>query len=543
MWPVLFDGLSIVSEKWPIILGATGVVWLGCGIIIFLSRKLSQEKPVPWQSAVLLGCFLGFSLFLRLAYLTRLFVPPYFDSVEHFRIINELVNALESSTLLKTLPTLVPSYYHLGFHFLASLLAFGLHADPIEVILILGQVILTTIPFPIFFLIQSETHSDAAAFLGILLAGFGWYMPGFAVNWGKYPALGGLLVLELVLGIAYSITLKKTARNRPLLIVTLALAILVSTLFHTRTLVIIAIAFASWVVAGRLQVRSVVSRYISFVVLLAGILILGILIWKNPLLKLTLEPYLIDGGWITLAVVILNPFAFAKFPLGVYFNILLILLVFAAMFIPVGNWLPGFENQTLLDRPFVEILLFLPLSILGGLGLAGLLQFLSDIPGIPEQSRFHARLLTTIVVLGSAGLMSIRNYDFYPSDCCGFVGYDDTVALDWLDKNLPSDAHVLIATTQMNVLSSGPSPNLAGADAGIWIPALTGRKTTPAPFDTDFRSKDTLAQLCQKHIDYVYVGGTVQVFNASQLYARTDWYKKILSLPNAQLFQVTGCSK
>ena len=543
MGSVFLDGLSIVSKKWPLILGTAGVIWMGCGLIIFLLRKSSQDRPASWQSKVLLGCFLGFSLLLRLAFTTGLFVPPYFDSVEHYRIIKGLSTAMESSTLLKTLPTIVPNYYHLGFHLLASLLTLGLRADPIDTILVLGQVILATIPIPIFFLIRRETHSDTAAFLGILLAGFGWYMPGFAVNWGKYPALAGLLVLELVLSIAYFISSKRSTRNRPLLIATLTLTILVSTFFHSRTLVVIAIAFASWFVAGRLQARSVVSRYISLVVLLAGMLILGILIWKNPLLKLTLEPYLIDGIWITLAVVALSPFGFAKFPRGVYFNILLSLSVLIAMFIPVGNWLPGHENQTLLDRPLVEMLLFLPLSILSGLGLAGLLQLLSDISGIPEQIRPYTWLLTTIVAFGFAGFMSIENYDFYPSDCCSFVGYDDTVALDWLDKNLPHDARFLIAATQMNVLPSGPSQNLAGTDAGIWISALTGRKTTTARFDTDFRSKDILAWLCQKHIDYIYIGGTDQVFDAVQFYARTNWYKKTLSLPNVQLFQVTGCSK
>ena len=77
-------------------------------------------------------------------------------------------------------------------------------------------------------------------------------------------------------------------------------------------------------------------------------------------------------------VVILSPFALDKFPRGVYFSILFIFSVLVALFIPIEVWLPGLENQTLLDRPFVEMVLYLPLSLLGGLGLAGLLQSLNE---------------------------------------------------------------------------------------------------------------------------------------------------------------------
>jgi hypothetical protein len=127
------------------------------------------------------------------------------------------------------------------------------------------------------------------------------------------------------------------------------------------------------------------------------------------------------------------------------------------------------------------------------------------------------------------------------SDCCNFVKYDDTVALDWLDRNLPTEAHILIAATQLNVLPAGPSASLVGTDAGIWIPALTGRTVSLAPFDIDFRSTGTLEQLCQRQIGYVYVGGTGQIFHTAQLSEKADWYQRVLFLPNAQLYQLTRC--
>jgi hypothetical protein len=538
MWQAFLDGLSVLNEKWPIVLGAVIVIGLGCSVSFFSARGVFKEK-IRWQSALLLALFFAISAVLRLAFLTETFVPPYFDSVEHFRIIKGIVNALESSTLLKTIPTLVPSYYHLGFHFLAAFLAFGLHANPMNVTLVLGQVILAAIPVPIFFVLRHETHNDIAAFFGTILAGFGWYMPGFAVNWGKYPALAGLLAFEIVLSMAYFISQNRPSRNQITWTGILLLGIAISTLFHSRTLVVIAFSFTSWFVAGRIQTLPKTVQYVLLGMLLTGLISVGILIQREPLLALALEPYLKNGLWVTLIVLVLGPFALIQFPREVYFSILFILCVFIALFIPIGNWVAVPENQTLLDRPFVEMVLYLPLSILGGLGLAGLMQSARGIRVFPEQMHPYAAIL----VVGIVGLIAIGRYDFYPSDCCNFVKYDDTVAFDWIDRNLPSDARILIASTSMNVLPSGPSGNPTGTDAGIWIPAFTGRSTTFAPFDMDFRSPDTLEQLCQMQIDYIYVGGTTQSFDAEQLQSKADWYKRVLFLPHAQLYQLTGCDK
>jgi hypothetical protein len=543
MWQALSDGLSILSEKWTIVLGVLIVTCLGCCLSFFLSPDLLKDKKKFRRSAFVLSGFFSVSVILRLAFLTEAFAPPYFDSVEHYRIIKNLVMALDASTLLETLPTLTSTYYHLGFHFLASLLTFGLRANPIDVILVLGQVILAAIPIPIYFVIRHETQSDAAALFGMLLAGFGWYMPGFAVNWGKYPALAGLLALEVVLSIAYFIARKKTDRIQPALVGWLILGILLSTFIHTRTLVIITISIVSWLIAGKMRILSKSFQYSLLGVSLAGILVFGILVKQELLLNLALEPYLSDGIWITLSLVILSPFALDKFPRGVYFSLLFIICVLAALFIQSVAWFPGLENQTILDRPFVEMVLYLPLSILAGLGLAGILQTVNSIHALTEKKRLYTRVLITILLVGFASVMSIGRYDFYSSDCCLFVGYDDTVALDWIDRNLPPDARILIAATQLSVLPAGPSESLVGTDAGLWIPALTGRNTILAPFDIDFHSKSTLEQLCQNRVGYVYIGRTDQKFNAAQLNEKAEWYDMILFLPNAQLYQLTGCSK
>ena len=67
------------------------------------------------------------------------------------------------------------------------------------------------------------------------------------------------------------------------------------------------------------------------------------------------------------------------------------------------------------------------------------------------------------------------------------------------------------------------------------------KTTTFMSFEIDFQSPDTLEQLCQQQIGYVYIGGTDQSFNDTQLISKRDWYDAVLTLPKAQLYQVAGC--
>jgi hypothetical protein len=543
MWTAFLDGFSVLSEKFVLVSGAVCVTCLGCSPIFFLSREFFRESGKFRRSFLLPGIFFTLSVILRLAVLTETYVPPYFDSVEHFRLVKGLVTALEASTFLESVPALTPSYYHLGFHFLASFLTIGLRADPIDVILVLGQVILAAIPLPIYFFLLRATKSVAAAFFGMFLAGFGWYMPGFAVNWGKYPALAGLLSLEITLIFAYYLSENWPNRRARIIPVGLfILGIIVSTMFHTRALAIIVIAVLSWLLASRISTLSRMYQVQILFFLLTGMLALGWSVQQEPLLNLALDPYLSDGLWVTSAMVALAPIAFLRFRRGLYFCVLFILCILVALFVPIGIRLPGLENQTILDRPFVEIALYLPLSVLGGLGLAGLLQFMDTLQGFPEKLHRHTRILTIILLVGFIGLISTERYNFYPSVCCNLVDYDDTIAIDWLDRNLPLDAHILVAATPMSVLPARPSAELVGTDAGIWIPSLAGREIILAPFDTDFRTKSTIEGLCQKQVGYIYAGGKEQKFNTAQLNGIPGWYDRILFLPKAQLYKVIGCS-
>ena len=524
----LYDGMQVLNENRGLVLGVTAI--LSLNFLFYLKAK--QEIFLKTLFPLLLFA----SLLLRLAYLLDIYLPPYFDSAEHFRIIKEITIGLENATLWDSLPNIVPTYYHLGYHLLLSLLTLGLRADIAKLILVFGQIVLAFIPLPVFLLIWQKTKNFPASLFATLLAGFGWYMPAFAVNWGKYPALLGILAFEILL-----LNFQQKEKKRNAEKIGLFLGIFIVTLIHTRVLIILFIAFLSWLFAKRIKNFSRHDQKTILRISLFSIIIFFFLIQNDSLLKLTLAPYL---NKTSLLLSIIGLFALKKYPRETYFSLFFILFVLVTLFIPTAWILPQFAQQTLLDRPFVEIILFFPLALLGGFGLAGLARITQDFsrPYAPMRDKFittrNTVFLSFVFLLG---FFALKNYNFYPSTCCDFVSYDDTFAFDWIDKNLPQDARILIAGNQLKVIPNTTSPNLVASDAGIWITPLTGRESIMLSHHLELSSTEIINQLCHKEIDYIYLGNTNQSFNHSQLDTNPEWYKKKLHLPNAHIYQLEIC--
>lgn len=209
-------------------------------------------------------------------------------------------------------------------------------------------------------------------------------------------------------------------------------------------------------------------------------------------------------------------------------GLLTILFLLACLLVP----LPRESFQTLLDRPFVQMTLFLPLALLGGLGLAGLRA---------ESFKSWMTALATVAVFSAVFIHLGRDTSFSPSPCCILFKQDDAVAFEWMKEYLPSKAHVLIAGSTLNVFDIENPVELRGSDGGVWITALTGRKTSTWPFSADFGAQATFDNLCQMGVTHLYVGGTQERFDLAVLQSRSGWYAWQFSLPGAHLFKLTGC--
>ncbi len=478
--------------------------------------------------------FVAFSVFLilQLAFLKNMILPSYFDSAEHYRIIKAVSEYDASSS--SGFP--ITNYYHVGFHLLSATLSNVFHLGIVDIMLVFGQVILAVLPFSLFFIIKRETASNVAAVFTCLLAGVGWHMPSHVVDWGKYPALFSLVGIHFVLCIAYLIYQNnQTKAERIALYGLLAFGVLTSVFLHTRSLIIFSFMGVSLLLTARWKRLPLLFQRIvvALVVLLIAAEIIAV--QSTSVLPLLFETYVRRDMVATGLILFLLIFSVWAFPDLTFFLLLLFSLTIAGLFIPVTGFM-GYGALTLLDRPYVQMLLYLPLSIFGGLGMAGLNQFLQKFsrPIISAQ-------LTILLVFGLLVLNVKANHSFYPSDCCQIASHDDLSAIHWMDKALSPDANVLIASANLFVTSLESPDALAGMDGGIWVTPLISRTTIPMRSDLNFDQPEIHAEICQKKIGHIYAGGTSQSFNALQLDGHAEWYQIVFSLPAAKVYRVDGC--
>ncbi len=483
---------AFISDGFVFIIALT-IITLSAGFAI---RSVRGKISFSFAPPILI--FLLF-VFVRLGFAADAILPPYFDSAEHYRIIQILLSMQDGTKF--TWPT--TAYYHLGYHVITAALAWITHTNIGQVMLLFGQVILAAIPLPIYFFIHRITGSKMAALFGVTLAAFGWFMPAHAVNWGKYPALLSLLLIQFTLGAAI-------IKNRWLF----ALAVIASVLIHTRAIILLALFGMAWILSALWmdQPRNRRILFFALTVTLLGMAIL--LIERNQILGPILEPYRI---WVTLLVALLVAAVFRSFPRLIVFSLLAILFMLAAIFIPVTSAL------TLLDRPLVEMMLFLPLAFLGGLGVVRLPKF------------------AALVLAASTIIHAWAAYNFSPSDCCQLVNRDDAAALDWMDKHLPADARIAIASENLNLNVFGSPMQAAGADAGIWVAPLTQRAILSLPYSTDFAAQNVHDLLCQQRVTHIYVGAMPQSFESDFVEAKPGWYEAVFSLPNARIVRALNC--
>jgi hypothetical protein len=323
--------------------------------------------------------------------------------------------------------------------------------------------------------------------------------------------------------------------------VILVLGIITTILFHSRALIVLGILALAWILATGWQRLTKLSRVITFLAILIGIVLLIMFVRTKDVFGLLFDPYWEKGAAVTTVVLVLGIFAQWRFPRLAFASILVILLLFGGLLIPVN--VPGYGKLTLLDRPFVEMILYLPLTLLGAAGLAGLEKSLQELIGRWPAQRYWSSQYISGLFIVLLVINAFAHYNIYPANCCSIVGRDDLVAIDWMDKNLPPHARIAISSTELHVLDTNAPQGAAGGDAGAWITPLTDRVTIPLPYQSDFSQQAIFDALCRLETGYLYVGEAGASFNNGPLAASPERYRILLSMPEVKVYQVTGCAQ
>lgn len=505
--------LALLGYRWPFLLRPGGFLLVLLAILALARYAWERRKgfrPNPLSIVVLAGLFL--LLLVRLSFLAHLLVPPYSDSPLHYQAVVDMLGQGNGANIKISLGNIQNYYYHFGFHAATAWLVTVSGLPPLEAIALMGQLFLWIGPLAIFALALCLTGSVPGALLAGLLAGVGWSMPAFAANWGKYPALAALSCAPAALAGLSAWPRRGLDLLRAIWLLALFLA---TVLLHTRIIFILGLATVVFILVQKLVPENKPGIY---QVLLRS-LALGLFLWA--FLTFFGEAYAVLPIWLFLLA--LTPFGAWHSP-----RLLLITLLFIA-----GIWLQTFlplpRGQTLLDRPFIEILLAAPLSLWAGIGFAGLLDWL----GGKRQAK--AALCLAAVSLILAVFLSRGAY--LPDPCCNYFTHQDEQAFGWIRRNATSHTLFIIAVF-------ADEKQRFGADAGIWIESLTGAASNMFAYDTDWDDPASLALLCHAGAGetYLYAGGRDFSFPSAVL-TRQAWLQPVFRAGQVQIYQVTGCSQ
>lgn len=482
----------------------------------------------PWQTALLLS-LLPIFLCIRFGYIVELKYPLNIDSVNHTQIITTIL----ANRNLITLP-----YYHYAFHYIIAFFNLATGIEIPELILILGQIFQTIAPLTLFYPIFHWSKSFYASFFTVLAAGFVWGMPYQAISWGKYPAV--LAAVSTVFVINQLHLMLKIQRRSGVLMFLSAIILVISLFLHTRTIVLLISELFIYIGSKNFFIKGLSQKRKSLVICANMVMILFLICLGNYCFlswKTAFEPYI--NVWL-LVLLITLPLGMSYYFKAVFQLEMMILLCLIASTLPLPGHISIFNTNTLIDRPFLSIFLFIPLSILLGLNLAGIEQSMSAIRDQLDGEQ-HSRKVTIklgwvcwaffVVLLlltpSSRALTSLPG--------ANLLSVNDLLVFEEIKRKTPANAKILIPNTS-------PYYEL-GIDGGAWISFATARETIKVHYSSDLTSLIFYKKMCSLGVDYLYLGGSPYSFSLAIVQQRLEWYRPISNYSTVKLYQLISCPK
>jgi hypothetical protein len=513
--PVLMLWTSIFHIKWSRI----GVLFVtGLLVAIFIVRQgyhiFSHRKtqlntraevahlPRTWlrgfldsfsaNSFLMIIIFLA-ALIVRLVMARDLATPAWVDSIHHALITRLILDSGAFPTTYQPYINIPATAYHPGFHSLAATFIWLTNLDLSQALLVLGQVLNALSLFPVYLLTKSLTRSSTAGVFAALITAFFTPMPAYYTSWSRYTELTGLLILPVVLA-WINLWLGNLSNRRVILIIILG-AVSAAGLFmvHYRVVAFMLFLVFSFVVYHSLfkdheSSRRPAQLWIISALMAAAAIIL-ILPWFIPTLTYTVlpevsastssaVPFFQDFAWPYLTSA-LGKQAMVLAGLGLVWslfkqrslaaiNVLWLIILFLLANLGALK-LPG---AGLITNASVEIILFIPISILGGYFLSELVfNWKSIIP-----THLHTAFYSLVIVLaGFASFFGARQLMPIINPITVLSRAADLPAIQWVRENIPPEETIVI-----NPFAWGYGL-FAGNDGGYWISPLAGNQTLPPP--------------------------------------------------------------
>jgi hypothetical protein len=464
------------------------------------TKDNNEQQPSPHNDqkhrlAVSLALFVIFicSLAIRLIMVRDLATPAWVDSVHHALITRLILSHGSYSSSYLPYWDFNPTAYHPGFHSIAATFTWLSNLPLEQSLLILGQVLNALAVFSVYLFTKTLTQRSSAGLFAAIITGFLTPMPAYYTSWGRYTELTGLLILPAAFALIQLLMDEKTTKGKYWIIILGAITSAGLFMVHYRVLVFLACLILSYFVIYLLIIRSMPSGNTIWVLLsiLITVAISSLLVlpWISqtiisivfPIFQsagTNTAPFFQDFSWAYLSAalgkqtlviaglgLIWGMIKQKRFTFLLLFWVLLLFLIanLNALQIPGGG---------LINNTSVEIMLFIPISILGGYFIDLIIIYWKDL--IPKKLiiPFVGTIIIFIVLVAYTGakqLVTIINPITILSRNA------DLPAIEWMDDNIPEKETIVI-----NPFAWGYGL-YAGSDGGYWISPLSGRVTLPPP--------------------------------------------------------------
>ena len=527
----LYSSNGMISI-WMVLGSIIGTYLLGGYVYVKGRRAITT---IRFSHVVLIIACISALILLRLVYLSKSGLPNYSDSPVHYQIIRDLLSPEKLPSVYYRFGELNSRYYHFGFHLFTAWASVLHPGNVLAMMPISGQMFLVVAAlgayFPLSVLTGNRTISIWITLMGTLF----FYMPAHAAVWGKYPAIMATAAAPSVIGI-FLLCISNIGKMKKYTVVMMSFLFLGSILIHSRMVFVISALIATYLLT---KFRKFTPRRIAFVSLLLGSFIVVLSSsWGQGNLAgeglqtislvihryITANPY---AAWIIILISLTQTLLIrnTKHQIIVLFCLALMLLsVGPIQFIPTGY---------LVDRPFLEILIWLPSSFILGTGLASGYHWLES----RNISKKHFQLIR-IVSLGILMSLSWRGIQAQPilGAKNPTITHDDLEVLTWISENLPDYSSFAVATY------SDDDEYRMPLDAGGWIQTTMRMRWFRLGPNANILNRNMHTYLCGKGVDYVYFGSTEYSLLRSSIEDYEKWYSPLAVHPQSALYAVCGCS-
>ncbi|MBN1148874.1 MAG: hypothetical protein JXA78_16550 [Anaerolineales bacterium] len=490
-----------------------GLRWSRAGVLLCSALLAAALAWVSWRkrrrargaclplrqrldpTSLALAAVLLLSLGVRLAMARDLAAPAWVDSVHHALLTRLIVDVGGYPQTYAPLVETTTASYHPGYHSLAAAFAWLSGLDLPRSILLLSQALNALSALAVYLFATSLTGSRSAGVIAALVTAAFTPMPAYYASWGRYTQMTGQLALPVCFVLIRHLWQARLSKTR------LAALLLVSGiacgglfLIHYRVIAFLVLLLLAELVARTIRSLDKAPLWQTLPRLLVPLGLAGALAvlvslpwWPAFISSLLLPQTSVSGaaknnfsdfawGYLTSAY---GKQAMYLAGLGLawslararWFGATLALWV-ALLFLLANPGAVDLPGGGLVNNTSVEIMLFMPISVLAGYLSAEVVsaprRFI-PLRGRPVYAAVVGLAGAALALVGARNLLPILNPITF------LFREADAPAIAWVAENVPAGETVL---TNPFLWGYGL---YAGQDGGAWIPALAGRASMPPP--------------------------------------------------------------